>query len=107
MPLTWCRDFGRRSKHTLEKIAPLICKSPKDDEGYFDYSTHPEYNTVEGVTIVRTKAHAEQVLEKLMAAPPTTFHACDTEVMALGFEKGGTRWKWIRDLFIRLFRTRL
>ena len=85
-PLDWCKDFGSRSAETWKRLQPLIKLQPGDD-GYVKYDPN---ETVEGVTLVRTKEKALQVLDKLMAAPRhTTFHACDTEVMALDLKKQG------------------
>jgi len=84
-PLEWCQDFGSRSKEEWERLQPLIQLKP-GDEGYHAYDENEE---IPRVTLVRTKEKALQVLEKLMAAPPDMFHACDTEVMALDLKKEG------------------
>ena len=84
-PLDWCASFGRRSPETWKQLQPLIQLHPGDD-GYFPPIPN---ESVEGVTLVRDKQHALQVLQRLQQAPPTLFHACDTEVMALDLKEEG------------------
>lgn len=83
-PLGWTRDFGRRSAEEDERLQQLARLGP-GDEGYFD-SGHIK---IPGVTIVRTKEQAQRVLERLYAAGPEVFHACDTEVMEIDLKKVG------------------
>eukprot|EP00977_Amphora_coffeiformis_P011483 scaffold2767_cov177-Amphora_coffeaeformis.AAC.57 len=83
-PLGWAKDFGRRSEARDAEVRKLACLKP-GDEGYFDVSDI----TVPGVTIVRTKEHAEKVLPTLQAADSNLFHACDTEVMAIDLSSVG------------------
>lgn len=75
-PLKWTEGFGRRSP-AYETILESIIRLRPGDDGYFDVSTL----TIPHMAIVRTKEQASIVLEKLMNADPSVFHACDTEVM--------------------------
>lgn len=84
-PLGWTTTFGRRSMEDEKRLQPLIQLNP-GDEGFFDVSDMP---APAGVTMVRTKEHAKNVVERLMAAPPGLFHACDTEVMDIDLKSVG------------------
>ena len=84
-PLEWAASFGSRSRKTWEQLKPLIHLKP-GDEGYHYV---PLDEQVEGVTVVRTKEHALEVLEILQQADPSVFHACDTEVMAIDLKREG------------------
>jgi hypothetical protein len=83
-PLDWCKDFGRRSPE-YEKHVKLISKLRPGDEGYFDVSNIQ----VPNITLVRTEQHARIVMDKLMSADTSIFHACDTEVMDIDLSKVG------------------
>ncbi|KAL3922519.1 MAG: hypothetical protein SGILL_002159 [Bacillariaceae sp.] len=83
-PLEWCKDFGRRSPE-YEKHLKTITKLGPEDEGYFDVSDMH----VPSATIVRTKEEARIVVDKLMNADPSIFHACDTEVMDIDLKEVG------------------
>jgi SAP domain/3'-5' exonuclease len=83
-PLKWTENFGRRSKEDEQRLMPLTQLGPGDD-GYFDVSDI----TVPQVTIVRTKEQARIVMECLMNADPSIFHACDTEVMDIDLKQVG------------------
>jgi hypothetical protein len=83
-PLDWCKDFGRRSPDYEERLK-LLTKLGPGDEGYFDVSDM----TVPNVTIVRTKEQARIVMDKLMNADRSIFHACDTEVMDIDLKEVG------------------
>ena len=83
-PLGWARDFGRRSVAYEARLQSLIKLGP-GDEGYFPVDDI----RVPGVTIVRTVDQAEKVMEKLMNADPSIYHACDTEVMDLDLSSQG------------------
>lgn len=83
-PLDWAKNFGRRSPEEDERLKSLTQLKP-GDEGYFDVSniTHPK------ATIVRTREQAQKVMQVLMNADPSIFHACDTEVMAISLKDVG------------------
>lgn len=83
-PLEWAKNFGRRSPEYEERLQSLIRLKP-GDEGYFDVSdiTFPK------ATIVRTSEQARKVMEVLMNADPSIFHACDTEVMDVALKEVG------------------
>lgn len=83
-PLRWAKDFGRRSPEYEESLKEKTKLSP-GDEGYFDVSDMK----LPKVTIVRTKEQARIVMEKLMNADPSIFHACDTEVMDIDVKEVG------------------
>lgn len=84
-PLKWCENFGRRDPK-YEKDLLLSAQLKDGDEGYFDVSDI----TVKGVTIVRNKAQAEIVMQRLMSAESEkAIHACDTEVMAISLKDEG------------------
>jgi hypothetical protein len=83
-PLDWCKDFGRRSPE-YEEYLKTITKLGPGDEGYFDVSDM----LVPNVTIVRSKEQARVVVDKLMNADPSIFHACDTEVMDIDLKEVG------------------
>lgn len=83
-PLEWTKDFGRRSPEYEQRLIPLTKLGP-GDEGYFDVSDL----TVPQVTIVRTVEQARIVMERLMNADPSIFHACDTEVMDIKLKEVG------------------
>ena len=83
-PLRWTENFGRRSAHVQRLLDPLIRLQPGDD-GYFDVSDLQ----AENCAIVRTKEQAQIVLERLNAADPNRFHACDTEVMDIDLKSVG------------------
>ena len=77
-PLGWTKNFGRRSARQDAEFSRTVNLSP-GDEGYYDVSD----TLVDGVTIVRTNADAEIVVNALMNSDPLLFHACDTEVMGI------------------------
>lgn len=83
-PLAWARNFGRRSREQEERLQTLIRLQP-GDEGYFDVAELK----VPSVTIVRTKTDAQKVVQRLMEADPSIFHACDTEVMDIDLKSVG------------------
>ena len=85
--LEWAKDFGRRSPEYEEKcMSSSLTKLQPGDEGYFDVA---EIDANTKATIVRTKEQAAIVMEKLMNADPTIFHACDTEVMDIDLKNVG------------------
>ena len=84
-PVAWSKDFGRRSDAENERLKSLIKIGP-GDEGYFEIDPNESYKEV---TLVRTKEQARVVVEKLMAADPSIFHACDTEVMEIDLKRVG------------------
>ena len=83
-PLEWAKLFGRRSAEENERLKSLTQLKP-GDEGYFDVSEikFPQ------ATIVRTRSDARKVMEVLMAADTSIFHACDTEVMEINLGEVG------------------
>lgn len=83
-PLQWTENFGRRSPE-YETILRDIIQLQPGDEDYFDVSNLQ----IPDVAFVRTKEQAAIVLEKLMAADPAIFHACDTEVMDIDLKSVG------------------
>lgn len=83
-PLKWAADFGRRSEEYEQRLMQLTKLGP-GDEGYFDVSDI----TVPKVTIVRTKEQARIVMDRLMNADTSIFHACDTEVMDIDLKEVG------------------
>lgn len=85
-PLSWAKDFGRRSPSLTDQLHQLA-KLSHDDEGYFDQScTSP----ISGVTVVRTIEQAQIVVSRLLSEQGLDVrHACDTEVMALTLPKVG------------------
>lgn len=83
-PLGWARNFGRRSPEQ-EAYFEAVAHLKPGDEKYIDVSDI----TVPGVTIVRTREHAKQVVERLIQADPSIFHACDTEVMGIALKEVG------------------
>jgi hypothetical protein len=83
-PDWWYKDFGSRSIDYWKRIEPLIRLQP-GDEGYFDVTGIK----VPMVTIVRTVQDARTVMERLMNADESLFHACDTEVMDLDLKTVG------------------
>jgi len=84
-PIKWAEHFGKRSPEK-QLYYEKICHLKPGDEGYFDCSQQ----SINGVTIIRTKADALIALQALMNAPlETTFHACDTEVMDIDLSKEG------------------
>jgi len=83
-PLDWSKDFGRRSEEDEQRLETLTKIGP-GDEGYFDVSDI----TVPKVTIVRSKEQARIVMDRLMNADPSIFHACDTEVMDIELKEVG------------------
>ena len=87
--LAWAKDFGRRCPEYEEKCMEedSFTKLKPGDEGYFDVSEIDA--SIENATIVRTKEQAKIVMEKLMNADPSIFHACDTEVMDINLKEVG------------------
>jgi len=83
-PLDWCKDFGRRAPEYEERLKSIARLGP-GQEGYFDVSDL----TVPNTTIVRTREQARTVVEKLMNADPSLFHACDTEVIDIDLKEVG------------------
>lgn len=84
-PVGWATEFGSRSAEQNESLQAVINVGPAE-EGYHEVDPNQKYH---GVTMVRTKEQARIVVEKLVAADPTIFHACDTEVMAIDLKKVG------------------
>ena len=87
--LVWANDFGRRCPEYDEKCMAddSFTKLRPGDEGYFDVSEIDA--SIANATIVRTKEQAKIVMEKLMNADPSIFHACDTEVMDIKLKEVG------------------
>ena len=87
--LEWAKDFGRRCPEYEEKCMAedSFTKLKPGDEGYFDVSEIDA--SIDNATIVRTKEQAKIVMEKLMNADPSIFHACDTEVMDIQLKEVG------------------
>lgn len=83
-PDWWYRRFGSRSPEYLRQLEPLIRLQPGDPD-YFDVSDLK----LPFITIVRTVADARIVMERLMNADPSVFHACDTEVMDIDLKTVG------------------
>jgi hypothetical protein len=80
-PLHWTRHWGRRSSDYDAHVQALAQQPP-------DPAIHDM--VLPGVTLVRTLAQAQAVLERLYAADPaTTVHACDTEVMDIDLSTVG------------------
>lgn len=84
-PLSWTKNFGRRSVESEERLRELAQLKP-GDEGYFDVNPGER---IPGVTIVRTREQARKVVERLNKADPSIFHACDTEVMDINLKEVG------------------
>lgn len=84
-PLGWTKNFGRRSADYESNILKDLIHKKPGDEGYYDVSKLE----VPGVAIVRTREQAKIVLERLNAADPSIFHACDTEVMDIDLSSVG------------------
>eukprot|EP00536_Pseudo-nitzschia_multiseries_P000650 jgi/Psemu1/249814/estExt_Genewise1Plus.C_80101 len=87
--LAWTKDFGRRCPEYDKRCqdGKSFTKLEPGDEGYFDVSDIDA--RISNATIVRTKEQARIVLEKLMNADPSIFHACDTEVMDIALKDVG------------------
>ena len=83
-PLEWTRPFGSRSAAKWERYR-TIANLKAQDEGFY----HVQDLQIPSVTIVTTLKQARIVVERLMAAPPDMFHACDTEVMDLDLKNAG------------------
>eukprot|EP00550_Attheya_septentrionalis_P009313 CAMPEP_0198296976 /NCGR_PEP_ID=MMETSP1449-20131203/34802_1 /TAXON_ID=420275 /ORGANISM="Attheya septentrionalis, Strain CCMP2084" /LENGTH=1036 /DNA_ID=CAMNT_0043997751 /DNA_START=341 /DNA_END=3451 /DNA_ORIENTATION=+ len=83
-PVRWSENFGSRSEEYKQRLKPLISLK-SGDEGYFDVTN----TVVPNVSIVQTKEQAKIVMERLMNADPSIFHACDTEVMDIDLKSVG------------------
>jgi len=87
--LDWAKDFGARCPEYEKRCqdeSSFTRLKPGDDR-YFDVSDIDAQ--MHNVTIVRTKEQALIVMEKLMNADPSLFHACDTEVMDIQLKEVG------------------
>ena len=87
--LAWAEDFGRRCPEYEQRCQEVdsFTRLKPGDEGYFEVSEIDAKIT--NATIVRTKEQAKIVMEKLMNADPSIFHACDTEVMDINLKEVG------------------
>jgi len=86
--LDWTKDFGKRCSEYEERCQTSFTRLGPGDDEYFDVSDIDDALR-NNVTIVRTKDQARIVMEKLMKADPSIFHACDTEVMDINLKVVG------------------